>query len=90
MTLACPVSTDHLLSAPLPQLLAEVGAELVESSITDEGFTGAAVVAEGRVLLSMPPGRPDWERDAVARALLGDVLRVPLPPLPSPYTLTEL
>ncbi|MBA2951618.1 hypothetical protein [Streptomyces himalayensis] len=84
------ISPTRLLEAPLPQLLAEVGAELVDSRITDAAFTGAAVVADGRVLLSMPPGRPEWERDAVARALLGDVLRVPLPPLPSPYTLTEL
>jgi hypothetical protein len=38
----------------------------------------------------MPPGRPVWEREAVARALLGDALGVPLPPLPSPYRLTEL
>jgi hypothetical protein len=67
-----------------------VGAELVESSITDEEFTGAAVVCGGSVLLSMPPGRPEWERDAVARALLGDALGVPLPPLPSPYQITQL
>ncbi|MEU9288432.1 hypothetical protein AB0D57_27990 [Streptomyces sp. NPDC048275] len=58
--------------------------------ITDRNFTGAAVVTRDRVVLSMKPGQPHGERDAVARALLGQVLNVPLSPLPGPYRTTEV
>ncbi|MEU1443074.1 hypothetical protein [Streptomyces mirabilis] len=98
MTLATPapiapasyITTAHLLEAPLPQLLDELGAELVESSITEQGFTGYARREDGRLLLAMRRGQPVVERDCIARALLGDMLGVPLPPLPEPYQLTAL
>ncbi|MFD7403565.1 hypothetical protein ACFV7R_13035 [Streptomyces sp. NPDC059866] len=84
------LSPEHLLDAPLPELLAELSVTLDESSITDPSFTGAAMVTRDRVILSMRAGQPDWERDAVARALLGRVLDVPLSPLPEPYRISEV
>ncbi|MEU6069012.1 hypothetical protein ABZ864_32335 [Streptomyces sp. NPDC047082] len=84
------LSPEHLLDAPLPELLAELDVTLDESSITDPSFTGAAVITRDRVILSMRAGQPDWERDAVARALLGRVLDVPLSPLPDPYRMSEV
>lgn len=80
----------RLLDAPLLDLLAELDIPLEESSITDPEFTGAAVVTGDRVVLSMRSGQPDCERDAVARALLGRVLNVPLASLPEPYRITEV
>ncbi|WP_033281269.1 hypothetical protein [Streptomyces sp. NRRL F-525] len=84
------LSSQRLLDAPLPELLAELDVMLDESSITDPSFTGAAVVTRDRVILSMRPGQQDSERDAVARALLGHVLDVPLSPLPEPYRISEV
>ncbi|MFF2994156.1 hypothetical protein ACFVTC_06160 [Streptomyces sp. NPDC057950] len=84
------LSPEHLLNTPLSDLLAELDVTLDESSITDPSFTGAAVVTRDRVILSMRPGQPDYERDAVARALLGHVLDVPLSPLPEPYRTSEV
>jgi hypothetical protein len=62
-------TAERLLDAPLPDLLADLDAELVESSITDPGFIGALLeLPDGSLVLSMPPGRPRLERDCVARA----------------------
>lgn len=84
------LSPQHLLDAPLAELLAELNVTLDESSITDSSFTGAAVVTRDRLILSMRPGQLESERDAVARALLGRVLGVPLSPLPEPYRMSEV
>ena len=85
MSLRECVTASHIMSAPLPDLLAEVGAELVESAIDDDGFFGAVVECrDGRIVLAMPQGRPGWERDVIARSLLGNVLGVGLSPLPAP------
>ncbi|AZM54015.1 hypothetical protein DMA15_16735 [Streptomyces sp. WAC 01529] len=84
------LSPQHLLETPLPELLAELDVTLDQSSITDPRFTGAAFVAQDRLFLSMRPGQPDSERDAVARALLGRVIGVPLSPLPEPYRMSEV
>ncbi|MEU0674996.1 hypothetical protein ABZ330_19275 [Streptomyces sp. NPDC006172] len=84
------LSPQRLLDAPLPELLAELDVTLDESSIIDPSFSGAAFVTRDRVILSMRPGQPDSERDAVARALLGHVLDVPLSPLPDPYRISEV
>ncbi|MEU0783493.1 hypothetical protein ABZ341_18205 [Streptomyces sp. NPDC006173] len=83
-------TTDRLLDTPLPQLLAELDVELVESAITERGFTGYAHQEDGRLLLAMRPGQPAVERDCVARALLGNALGVPMPDLPAPYRLSDL
>ncbi|MER5875498.1 hypothetical protein ABT119_06155 [Streptomyces sp. NPDC001910] len=85
------LSAERLLDAPLPDLLADLDAELVESSITDPGFIGALVQREdGSLILSMPPGRPRLERDCVARAMLGRMVGLPLGRLPGMYELTEV
>lgn len=84
------LSTDHLLDTPLPQLLAECNVE-VSTVDAGPGFTGGAYVrSDGSVLLVRPAGCPEAEWEMVARAMLGQALRVPMPALPSPYELTEL
>ena len=97
MTVAAParltppaLSTDHLLDTPLPQLLAEFAVE-VSTLETDPGFTGGAYVrGDGSLLFVRPAGSPDVEWEMIARAMLGQALRVPMPELPSLYELTEL
>lgn len=91
-TLARPaLSTDHLLDAPLPQLLAEYGVGLVDSSITDPGFFGAFVVLrDGSQVLSMPTGRSDFERDTAARMLLAEGLGLEAPPVPAPLEVSRV
>lgn len=67
------LSTDHLLDAPLDELLAELDVELTDSSITDAGFFGALVERrDGSRLLAMPVGRSAFERDTAARMLLAE------------------
>jgi hypothetical protein len=84
-------SPDHLLDAPLADLLAEAGAEIVDSSIPDAGFFGAAVQRKsGQLLLAMPTGRSKLEHDTVARYLLAQVFDVELPKLPAPFVTTEI
>lgn len=79
------VTVDHLMDVPLPQLLAELDVELHESSIVDAGFYGAVVVlGDGQLVLSMPGGRSDFERDTVARMLLAEALGIETAPIPEP------
>ncbi|MFD6553746.1 hypothetical protein [Streptomyces sp. NPDC058398] len=78
------------MDTPLPQLLADLGAQLVESSITERGFTGYISREGGRLLLAMRPGQPRAEREMLARAMIGRALRVPMPELPEPYQLSDL
>lgn len=86
MTVALHLSPDHLLDAPLPQLLAETGVEVVDSSITDREFFGAVIQHKnGSLLLTMPTGRSELEHDTVARYLLAQVFDVDLPKLPAPF-----
>lgn len=95
-TAPCPlarraISRARLLDAPLNDLLVELGVELHQSSITDPGFAGVVVQrGDGSVFLSMPSGRPPLERDVIARAMLGQLVGVPLGDLPNPYRLTEI
>jgi hypothetical protein len=86
-----PLSTDHLLDAPLAELLEEFGVDVMVSRITDPTFTGAtAIRSDGSLLFLRPPSRPDAEWEMLARAMLGRVLRVPMPDLPAPYQLSDL
>lgn len=91
-TVSPPVkpSVDHLLDAPLEGLLAEFAIELSIVAIDEPDFTGIAVVKEGRIRFILPAGRPNAERDMMARAMLGQTLHVELPDLPAPYQLSEL
>lgn len=84
-------SVDHLMDAPLEQLVEELHIVLVEASITEPGFTGYAVVARGEVVVALPPNRSEVEHDCMARYLIGDALRVDgLPPLPEPFQITDI
>ncbi|MFE7727440.1 hypothetical protein ACFU5D_16795 [Streptomyces anthocyanicus] len=97
MTLAqaCPdaqqkPSPDRLMNAPLPQLLDEHGVDVTVLE-AGPGFTGGTYVRDdGSLLFARPAGQRDDEWELMARAMLGAALRVPMPPLPEPYQLTEL
>ncbi len=70
----------EILDTPLPDLLAETGVELLDSSITDSGFCGAVVQRRGRD----PPGdanRPlsQIETDIVTGDLIAQVFDVKPP-----------
>jgi hypothetical protein len=82
---------NHLLGTPLPQLLAELDVEVVDSSITDRTFFGAAVQhGNGELLLAMPTGRSELERDTVARYLLAQIFDIDLPDMPAPFITTGI
>lgn len=89
--LPAPLSTDRLLDAPLPQLLAELDVQLVDSSITDPEFFGALVQRrDGTLILSMPSGRSTMERDTAARMLLAEGFGLDGPPVPAPLEVTRV
>jgi hypothetical protein len=80
-----------LVETPLPQLLAEFGVELVDSTITDRTYFGAFVEhRDGSRVLSMPPGRPEFERDTAARMLLAEGLGLQAPPVPAPLAVSRV
>lgn len=84
------ITTDRLLDAPLPQLLAALDVELIDSSIADRTFFGAFVERrDGTRILSMPVGRPALERDTAARMLLAEGLGLDAPPLPEPFAVAR-
>jgi hypothetical protein len=77
--------SGSLFDTPLPQLLADLDVELVESSaIDDPTVTGYLVVRrDGHGVLAMPTGRPAFERDIAARVILAEAFDLPRPTLPS-------
>lgn len=84
-------TTDHLLDAPLPDLLAEFRVDVTELPIPDRTFTGGTYVRpDGSLLFALRQGQPAAEREMISRAMLGRALRVPMPELPEPYQLTEM
>ncbi|GAA1887879.1 hypothetical protein GCM10009837_07120 [Streptomyces durmitorensis] len=83
-------TTDHLLDTPLPDLLAELQVELVESRLTMRGFTGYVAREGALTVLALPPDRPEQERDMIVRQLLGTAFQVPMPDPPGEYRITEL
>ncbi|WP_158691034.1 hypothetical protein [Streptomyces sp. 351MFTsu5.1] len=84
------LTAEWLMAAPLEVLLVDLGVELFDSKITDRTFFGAVVqYADGRLSLSMPVGRSEFEHDTVARYLLAQAFGVGLPPLPEPFETTE-
>lgn len=82
-------SAEHVLNAPLDDLLAEFDIELDFFAVDEPEFTGIAVVKRGQVRFYLPEGRCDAEREIVVRAMLGQTLHVDLPDLPEPYQLSE-
>lgn len=101
MTLATPGSVgtatpvtrptvDHLMDTPLADLLTEFRVD-VSTVEADPGFTGGTYVRkDGSMLFVFRAGQPTAEREMIARAMLGRVLRVPMPELPDLYQLTEM
>lgn len=90
MTLAFLATTDHLLDAPLPDLLAEFHVD-VSTLETEPGFTGGSYIrSDGSLLLVRPAGRSVTEWEMMARAMLGEALHVPMPELPDRYDLTVM
>ncbi|MFJ6579282.1 hypothetical protein ACIQMY_25385 [Streptomyces sp. NPDC091368] len=83
------ITLENLFTLPLDALLAAAGALLVESSITDVDFFGAACVSPAGLSLHLPRERPAAERDTVARLLLAQVLGVPVAPLPDGLVVEE-
>lgn len=83
-------TTDDLLDIPLPQLLADLGIELLERPAADVPPCGYAVIRGGSIALRMPVGQNRWEREMIARSMIGNALRVPMPELPEPFRLSEM
>ncbi|MGW2781066.1 hypothetical protein ACWC3X_07395 [Streptomyces populi] len=93
ITVSPPVkpSVDHLMEAPLPQLVTELGVDLVEAGITEPGFTGYAYADRDGVTVALPPGRSQLEHDCMARYLIGSAFRVDgLPPLPDMFRVLDI
>ncbi|WP_190012390.1 hypothetical protein, partial [Streptomyces candidus] len=75
------VTPTRLFSAPLSELLEELDVESFRTSISDAGFFGALIERkDGRLILALPQARDARTEDTVARALLGQVLQVPMSP----------
>ncbi|MGW0632428.1 hypothetical protein [Streptomyces sp. NPDC002758] len=84
-------SVEHVMDAPLEQLVEELHITLDVSSITDPTFTGYVIASRDRVVVSMPAGRTELEHDCIARYLIASAFDVDgLPPLPEPFEVTEL
>jgi hypothetical protein len=79
------------MDAPLPDLLAELGISLSVRPVEEPTFCGYIVARGDRVESVVVSSLwSDLVQDSMARAMLGVALRVPLPPLPEPFTVTEL
>lgn len=84
-------TVDYLMDTPLPTLLAGLGVELEVRLVADPTFCGYVVERGGRLDAVVVSSR--WSalvQDSMVRAMLGIALRVPLPPLPAPFEVTEL
>lgn len=85
-------SVDHILDTPLPQLLTEHHARIVEvTSIDDHRFFGQLVEKRnGDVILAMPAGRAALEQDCAARILIAHLNGLPLGRFPNLMTVTDI
>lgn len=82
-------TVDHLMDAPLDDLLAEFNVLVEPMDLGEAKFTGyMAVLKSGRLLMALPDGRPQAEREMVVRSMLGQAFHVQLPDLPDPYQLS--
>lgn len=87
MSLTLALTEDYVMDAPLPQLLAATGVELLNASITDRTFFGALYERKnGTLVLAMPTGRSELEHDTVARYLIAQIFDVEVPQLPTSIT----
>lgn len=88
---AASVTPDVLMDTPLPRLLADLGVSLSVIPIKDPTFCGYILARGERVdTVVVSSAWSDLVQDSMARAMLGVAFRVPLPPLPEPFTVTEL
>ncbi|MFI8962076.1 hypothetical protein ACIGO8_08165 [Streptomyces sp. NPDC053493] len=77
-------STARLFSAPLPELLAETNAEIIDAPAEYEHFEGVALrQSAGPIQVVLPKTQSPRERDAMARLLVGRLLGTPMLPLPT-------
>jgi hypothetical protein len=99
MTVASPtpaapeasVTPARLMDTPLPDLLAELDVSLSVIPIEDPTFCGYILARGERVdTVVVSSAWSELVQDSMARAMLGVALRVPLPPLPEPFAVTEL
>ncbi|WP_405580640.1 hypothetical protein [Streptomyces sp. NBC_01092] len=85
------LSVDHLMDAPLQQLIDELGITYKDAPITDEAFSGYAWVDKSGVVLAMPTGRSELEHECMARYLIGQAFRVDgLPELPDMFAVVDV
>lgn len=81
---AIPLTPDRLLSAPLPELLAEVDAEIVDAPSEFDGFEGVALKYHaGPIQVVLPKARSAAHRDSMARLVVGQLFGTDLGPLPA-------
>ncbi|MEU6944263.1 hypothetical protein ABZ957_03310 [Streptomyces sp. NPDC046316] len=85
-------TADHLLHAPLDQLLREQRvSRVIDSSITDEYFCGAALLdGDGALVLHLPVGRDPGERDEAVRKLIAAVHHLSEDAFPGPIATTDV
>jgi hypothetical protein len=75
------LTVDRLLSAPLPTLLAEVGAEIVDAPTEYDDFEGVALKPRvGPIQVVLPTARSARHREAVARLIVGQLLGADITP----------
>lgn len=77
-------SAARLVTAPLPELLAEANATIFDTSVTDATFLGEVVRPHtGPAIVCLPKGRPARERETMARILVGKLFGTDMKPLPA-------
>ena len=84
------ITVEHVIAAPMPQLLTELNAEIVRiTCIDDPQFFGQLIAKRsGQVILAMPVDRDPVEDDAAARMLLAHYLDLPTDLFPAHMTAT--
>ncbi|RPK85100.1 hypothetical protein [Streptomyces sp. ADI98-10] len=85
-------TVDHIIGAPLAQLLNEHNARIVEiTSITDHRFFGQLFAkTSGEIILAMPAGQDSKVRDVAARILFAHYNDLPLGRFPNIMTVTDV
>jgi len=80
------VTVGQIMNLPLDQVLTGLDIRVIESSITDAHFSGAAHIGNGqKITLVMPPGRDEFETDCIVRYLTAQSLGLDVTPLPQPF-----
>jgi hypothetical protein len=78
------MTSARILSTPLPELLAEVDAEIVDAPSEFDAFEGVALKYHaGPIQVVLPKARSAAHRDAMARLVVGQLFGADLGPLPA-------